>query len=61
MQGSLLIVGFIVSLEIAALAIAHWSIFEVQPVPSGAGALAYQPANTVKLSRSENLAAMNKR
>jgi hypothetical protein len=60
-QGSLLIVGFIVALEIVALAIMHWSVFEAQPVPSSPDAPAYHTANVVELSRSENVAAIDER
>jgi hypothetical protein len=60
-QGSLLIVALIVALEVVALAIMHWSVFEVKPVPLSADAPAYQPANIVELSRSENVAAIDER
>ena len=60
-QGSLLIVALIVALEVVALAIMHWSVFEAKPVPSSADVPAYQTANIVELSRSENVAAIDER
>jgi hypothetical protein len=60
-QGSLLIVALIVALEVVALAIMHWSVFDAKPLPSSADAPVYRPAHTVELSRSENVAAINGR
>ena len=56
-QGSFLIVGLIVVLEVVALTIAHWSIFQAEPVPTSTDAAAYQPTNIVTLSSSANRAA----
>ena len=60
-RGSLLIVALIVALEVVALAVMHWSVFEAKPVPSSTGAAAHQPAHMVELSRSENVAAIDER
>jgi hypothetical protein len=60
-QGSFLIVGLIVALEVVALTIAHWSIFQAEPVPPGADPTGYQPANIATLSSSANRAVIDER
>jgi hypothetical protein len=58
-QVSMLAVGLVLALEIAALTIAHWSIFYAQPVPSSTDAAPYQHTSIVELGGLENVATID--